>query len=336
MSGADSVAWETTPLRSLLFVPGSDERKLRKVASLGADAIVIDLEDAVADEEKSAARVLTRAFIPQCARSGALVIVRVNSLQTGRMADDVAAVAHPALAGIMLPKVEEAGDLTALDEAITQAEAEVGVRQGTVRVLALIESAKGVLACDRILAEAPARTHTCVFGSGDFSTELDIDLTRGGEELLYARSRLLLAARAARLAKPIDGPWLALEDVDGLADNSARSRGLGFQGRVTVYPPQVPIVNEAYSALGEEVLARMRRIVAAFEEAEARGVASIRVDGAFVDYPIYRLARERLSLAAGGAAGIIAPDAHEGQAQDAQEVEALGVHEDQGVDRAQG
>ena len=309
MTDVRSVAWGTAPLRSLLFVPGSDERKLRKVGSFGADAIVIDLEDAVADEEKSAARALTRAFIPRCAQSGALVIVRVNSLASGRMAEDVAAVVHPALDGIMLPKVEGAGDLAALDEAIAAAEAGIGSEHGTVRVLALIESAKGVLVCDQILAQAPARTHTCVFGAGDFSAELDIDLTSGGEELLYARSRLLLATRAAAMAKPIDGPWLALEDVEGLAANSARSRGLGFQGRVTVYPPQVRVVNEAYSALSEEVLARMQRIVAAFEEAEARGVASIRVAGEFVDYPIYRLARERLRLAGAAAPGVGAPGA---------------------------
>lgn len=301
------VDWDSLLLRSLLFVPGSDERKLKKVASLGADVVVIDLEDAVADEEKSAARALTREAIPGCGAAGAVVTVRVNSIGTGRMEEDVAGVVRPELAGVMIPKVEDTETLPALDAELAAAERENGIEPGTLRVLALIETPRGLVECERILAGAPERTHTAVFGLGDFSTELGIDLTRDATELHYARSRLVVAARAAAMTKPIDGPWLDLQDVDGLAADCARSRGLGFQGRVTVYPPQVETVHHEYSWLPEEEIQRARRVVEAFEEAEGRGVASIRVDGRFVDYPIYHLARERLRLAeayqAGGRAG---------------------------------
>jgi citrate lyase subunit beta/citryl-CoA lyase len=280
-------------LRSLLFVPGSDTRKLGKVARFGADAIVIDLEDAVADDEKVGARATTRAAIGDLAGKATL-IVRVNGIETGLLDDDVAAIAVEGVDMIMVPKVESADTLAHLDDRIAQAEGAAGIAPGTIRVLVLIETARGIADCDAILAGAPERVHTAVFGAGDFSVQLGIDLTPEATEVAYARSRLVVAARAAGLAAPIDGPWLRLEDDEGLEIDSRRSRGLGFQGRVTVYPPQVETVLRAYSALSDDEADRQRRVVEAFEEAESRGVASLRVDGRFVDYPIYRLAKDRI------------------------------------------
>ena len=289
------IDWGSQLLRSLLFVPGSDTHKLAKVGSFGADVIVIDLEDAVADEEKTAARQTTRDAIPTYG-GGQAVTVRVNSRPTGRMEGDIAAVVRPELDAIMVPKIDDPETLPAVDAALAAAEEREGMEPGSVRVLALIETARGIVQCERILLEAPARTLTAVFGLGDFSTELGIDLTPEATELLYARSRIVVATRAAGLRRPVDGPFLRLQDEHGLAADCARSRGLGFQGRVTVYPPQVLPVQRAYSAMAAEDVARDRRVVDAFEEAIARGVASIRSDGRFVDYPIYNLARERLLL----------------------------------------
>lgn len=285
-------------LRSLLFVPGSDTRKLSKIGALEnvGDVVVIDLEDAVADEEKVAARSITRDAIPGCSTRGSAVAVRVNALPTGRLEADIEAVVRPELDGIMVPKIEDLEALAAVDRALAAAERREGLAVGGTWVLALIETPRGLVECERILAGAPSRTLTAVLGLGDFSTELGIDLTREAQEVLYARSRVVAATRAAGMPKPVDGPWLDLEDEEGLVADCARSRGLGFQGRVAVYPPQVAPVMRAYSWLPQEEVERARRIVDAFEEAERRGVASIRVDGRFVDYPIYRLARERLRL----------------------------------------
>ncbi len=285
-------------LRSLLFVPGSDTHKLGKIPSLPdtADVVVIDLEDAVADEQKTAARAITHDAVPGCGTGGSAVAVRVNSRPTGRMEDDIEAVVRAELSAIMVPKIEDLETLPAADQALAKAERSQGIEPGTVRILALIETAVGLVECERILAAAPSRTLTAVFGAGDFSTELGIELSRDAEELLYARSRLVTATRAAGLPKPIDGPWLDLEDGEGLAADCERSRGLGFQGRVTVYPPQVDAVQRAYSYMPKAAVDRARRIVAAFEQAERDGVASIRVDGKFVDYPIYHLAQEILRL----------------------------------------
>lgn len=285
--------WTDQMMRSLLFVPGSDRPKLSKVGRFGADVVVIDLEDAVADEEKEAARATTRDAIPEVG-SDAAVVVRVNGATTGAMEGDIGAVVRPELDAIMVPKVQDAEELQRADAAIAAAEERAGIDRGTIRMLVLIETPIGLTRCEEILATAPERAHTAVFGAGDFTTELGVDLSRDAGELQYARSRLVVATRAAGLVAPIDGPWLRLQDVDGLEADCARSRGLGFQGRVTVYPPQVEPVQRSYSALSDEDAERARRVVEAFEEAEARGVASLRVDGRFVDYPIYRLARDRI------------------------------------------
>ena len=289
-------------MRALLFVPGSDERKLAKVGTFGADVVVIDLEDAVADEQKVPARATTRAAVATLGEVQA-VVVRVNAMATGTMQADIEAVTCPELGAIMVPKVEDAAALTAADAALAAAEEREGMEVGSVRLLALLETARGIVGCEAILAGAPSRTLTAVFGSGDFTTELGIEVTPQAAELAYPRARVVLAARAAGLARPLDGPFLDLRDDDGLVADSRRSRGLGFQGRVIVYPPQVAPAQAAYSELSEEEAERARRVVEAFEEAAGRGVASIRVDGRFVDLPIYRLARERLRLHAAYRAG---------------------------------
>jgi citrate lyase subunit beta / citryl-CoA lyase len=287
------IDWDSQLLRALLFVPGSDTRKLAKVASFGADAIVIDLEDAVADEEKTAARATTAEAIPTY-EDGVVVIVRVNGRQTGRLFDDIESVVRPRLDMILIPKVEDPGTLLEADRLLARCEAEAGIEVGQIRLLALIETARGLVDCERILAEAPPRLVTAIFGLGDFSVDIGVDLTADAAELAYGRGRLVVAARAAGLAKPIDGPYLNLVDEEGLVADTLRSRQLGFQGRVAVYPPQVDPVQRTFSLLSEEEVRQMEKVVEAFEEAERRGVASIRVEGRFVDYPIYHRSREKL------------------------------------------
>lgn len=287
------IEWDTQHLRSLLFVPGSDERKLAKSATLGADVVVIDLEDAVAEESKVGARDTSRAAI---ATYGANIVVaaRVNGVASGLLDDDVAAVVTRGLDAIMVPKVEELDSLRYADTIIAAAEQDAGLAVGSIRLFVLIETPLGLTRCESLLVGAPARTVAAAFGAGDFATELGVDLTPDATEILYARSRIVVASRAAGLAAPIDGPWLWLDDMNGLETDSVRSRQLGFQGRVTLHPSQVKSVIRTYSALNDEEAAQARRVVGAFERAEKDGVASLRIDGRFVDYPIYRLARERL------------------------------------------
>ncbi len=290
-----AVVWDEQPLRSLLFAPGNHPRKLEKVGTFGSDAIVLDLEDAVADAEKEGARATVRAALETYAPPTA-VFVRVNGAETGRTEDDVEAVVCEHLDGLMVPKVERAETLTDLDRQLERLERECGLPVGHVRVLALIETARGLVRSEEIAFAAPARLLTFVFGLGDFSVDLGVDLTPDATEILYGRSRVVVAARAARLRPALDGPYLDLQNVDGLVADTRRSRQLGFQGRVVVYPPQVEHVRRSYSELSPEEAERAQRVVDAFEQAEASGSASIQVDGRFVDYPIYERAREKLRL----------------------------------------
>ena len=287
--------WDDRLLRSLLFAPGNHPHKLAKVGQFGSDAIVLDLEDAVAETEKTAARATVRDALSSYGMVRT-VIVRVNALQTGRLMDDVRAVACSALHGIMVPKVEDPTTLAIVDGLLAELETQMNMPTGTIRVLPLIETAKGLVRCEQIAFEAPRRVPTLIFGLGDFSVDMGFDITADGMELLYARSRVAVAARAAGMRAALDGPYLDLRNIDGLVEDSRRSRQLGLEGRVVVYPPQVEHVQRAYSDLATDELEKARRVVSAFEEAERSGSASIQVDGRFVDYPIYRRAQRKLAL----------------------------------------
>jgi citrate lyase subunit beta/citryl-CoA lyase len=287
--------WSTILLRSVLFAPGNEPRKVARVATFDADAIVLDLEDAVATTEKDAARLAVRVALPTF--RGAVVMVRVNGMATGRCMDDLEAVVCPGLHAILVPKVEGPAELSEVDERLGRLEERDGLATGTIRLIPQFETALGIARVEEITRDAPARVYTLIFGLADFTVDLGIDLTADATEILYARSRVVVAARAAHLAAPIDGPYLLdLRDEAGLIRDSRRSRQLGFGGRVVIYPPQVAPVNRVFSDVSPEELAMARRIVAAFDEAEAAGSAAIQVDGRFVDYPIYRRAQHKLRL----------------------------------------
>jgi citrate lyase subunit beta/citryl-CoA lyase len=290
---SEPLDWSQRPLRAILFVPGNDQRKLLKAPTTGADLVVIDLEDAVAEAEKTRARATASQAVGQIARSAA-VAVRVNGLETGRLQDDISAVAQEGLSAVVVPKVQGSDSLITADEALAAAERDGRPGAGAVALIALVETPLGIVRCEELLLRAPERTLTAMFGVADFSAALGIEQTDAGVELLYARGRLIVAARAAGLAAPIDGPYLRIDDTEGLLQDSRRSRALGFQGRVALHPSQVPPINEAFSELSSEQLAAARRIVEAFEEAQAAGSASIRVAGRFVDYPVYEQARAKL------------------------------------------
>ncbi|MBA2528365.1 MAG: CoA ester lyase [Euzebyales bacterium] len=277
-------------LRSLLFAPANHPRRVERVADFGADVVVLDLEDAVADAEKVSAR---GAVPPALRRYGdVLAGVRVNALSTGMTFADLDAVVCPELDLVVLPKVDAAEHLRLVDLHLARLERRQGMVTGAVRVVPLVETARGLIDVDAIAARAPARTLSLMFGIGDYTVDLGIDPTPTGEELLYARTRIAVACRAAGLPAPLDGPFLHLDDDAGLLADTRRARSLGYQGRLVLHPKQVDIVHRGFSAVDAAELRRNRDIVGAFEAAEAAGLASIQVHGHFVDYPIYRRARE--------------------------------------------
>jgi citrate lyase subunit beta / citryl-CoA lyase len=285
----------TVALRSLLFAPGNEPRKVKKVASFGADAIILDLEDAVPNADKVATRPMVREAVREL--QGALVCVRVNALTTRLTAGDVDGVVVEGLDAIVLPKTESADDVLAVDRMIAAAERREGLGPGRVRLLPLVETARGVLAASTI-AGASERVLTIAFGSGDFTRDLEIPAIRwslDGVELAWARAKLVVDARAAGKPRPIDGPYIAVRDAEGMAADCRVAKTLGYQGKICIHPSQVAPANRVFAPDADEV-AFCRKVVTAFQAAEQQGSASITVDGIFVDYPIVEKAERIIRL----------------------------------------
>jgi citrate lyase subunit beta/citryl-CoA lyase len=277
----------------MLFTPGNRPRMVAKVATFGADAVILDLEDAVPLAEKEATRPVVRAALPTLA-GGPPRYVRVNALETGLTGGDLEAIVCADLDGVKLPKVETADDLLEVDRLLSDLEAERGLEVGQIDLIPSIETARGVLNA-RSIAEAGSRARLLSFGAGDFCRDVGVRFTGNlwepdGLELLFARSQIVLASRAAGLEPPLDTVWLDVRDNAGLEQDARAAYRLGFQGKMAIHPGQVPIINEVFSPTAEEI-DYARRVVAAFEQAEAAGSASIAVDGRLVDYPIVIKAR---------------------------------------------
>jgi citrate lyase subunit beta/citryl-CoA lyase len=276
-------------IRSLLFAPASNRAMLDGLSRRGADAVAVDLEDAVAESEKLFARDNAVEYVKRAA--GGTTTVRINPIDSRWGREDLEAVVAPGLDAVVVPKVERVEELTLVAQLISMREVDTGMEPGTVRILAMVETAPAVLAAESI-AKSSERLLTLVLGSGDLVATVGLG-SLGGPEMYYARSRVVFAAAAGGLAPPLDGPYLKFRDAEGLRFDSRRSRAFGFSGRVVVHPEQLAPVHEAYSVPDD--IDHLRAIVVAFEKAERQGNAAIDVGGEFVDYPIYNLARRRLS-----------------------------------------
>jgi citrate lyase subunit beta/citryl-CoA lyase len=283
-------------MRSLLFCPANEPRKVARLSGSGADAVVLDLEDAVAQDEKVAARQSAREALPTL-RNVLLRCVRVNAFDTGLTLEDVEAVVCEDLDALLLPKAETVEDMCRLDRIIGRVEAKNALAPGHVSMIALVETCAGIAAAAEIAA-CGARLITLVLGSGDLGVDLGLPTIRGdlGSALAYGRAKIVYDARAAGLPPPLDGPFLKVRDQALLEQDCIISRSLGHRGRVCIHPDQVPVVNRVYGPEAEEVLFA-HKVVHAFTEAERAGSASIAVDGVFVDYPIVHKAEQIIALA---------------------------------------
>ena len=288
-------------LRSLLYAPGNEPRKVAKVGTLGADGVILDLEDAVPIGEKIATREVVRQAIPSVKATAGRVYVRINP--TGQKADfsvelgigDIEAIVCAELDGIVVPKVESAEEIAEVDRVLADEERKIGLPQGTLEVTPIIETALGLWNAFEI-ARSSERIGSLHFGAGDFTRDVGIEWSRDETELVYARSRLVMISRAAAIEPPTDSVWVLLDDREGLAESVRRAKSLGFQGKSCIHPNQVETINRGFSYVSPAEVARARKIVDAFTEAEARRSASILVDGEFIDYPLAERARQVLRL----------------------------------------
>ena len=284
-------------MRTALFVPGSRPDRVDKAAKSGADAIIIDLEDAVALSEKAIARPKVREKILEHVNKE--IIVRVNGLDSGFIQEDLEAVIVEGLGCIIVPKVEDKEHVREIHRLLLAVEKEKGMEPGAIAIIPLIESARAIENVFEIVSERtlPARLFTVAFGAADYTLDMGIEITREGTELFYPRSRIPIACRAADIDPPLDTPFMIdLKDREALKADARRAKQLGFQGKLCIHPNQIEPCHEIFSPTREEIL-YAERVIQAFDEAEARGIAAIHLDDKFVDYPVVEKARRVLNLA---------------------------------------
>lgn len=261
--------------RSYLYVPGNRPERFEKALASGADAVIIDLEDAVPPAEKVAARQSALNWLTV----EKPIVMRINAETTQWFQDDLAICRHPGVAGIVLPKAENVGD-EVLELCRTQG----------IALLPLIETALGMSRAN-VIAALPSVCHV-MFGTIDF--QFDLGIEGDGDELAPFRAQLVLASRLAGIAAPIDGPCTSWEDAELLTADCNRAKRLGFGGKLCIHPKQVATVNAGFSP-SEAELAWARRVIAAAQQSAGAAVA---VDGRMVDHPIILKAERIVASAA--------------------------------------
>jgi citrate lyase subunit beta/citryl-CoA lyase len=281
--------------RSYLFVPGDNTHHLEKVLSAGADAVVLDLEDAVLASQKAQARSIVSEFLQRSTPTAApLVYVRINPVSTAHWKADLQAVFVPFLAGIRLAKAESFSEVAAVDEWLANAERAAGLRHGSIGLVPTIESAAGLLAAQS-MAQCERVQNFC-FGASDFANDIGADPGPMGLELLYVQSQLVLISRITQLSPPIASVYTNIADLEGLRATSEALRRLGYFGRSCIHPRQLPVVHEIFTPSKEQV-AQAWSMVKAHELAAARGVGSVATsEGEFVDQAVVERARQVLRL----------------------------------------
>ncbi|WJR78564.1 CoA ester lyase [Bradyrhizobium sp. NP1] len=283
----------TRPRRSLLFMPGSNARALEKARNLAADVLILDLEDSVAPDTKAKARDQIAEAIAAKGFGKREIWIRTNSLDAPWWNDDVAMAGKAGPDGILVPKVSSPEDLLAIGGRL----GEIGAAS-SIRVFAMIETARGVLDADKLAgASRDPRTRLAgfVFGPNDISRETRIRMQPGRAAMIPMISRCVLAARAFGL-EIFDGPYSDFANVDGFALECAQARDLGFDGKTLIHPNQIQACNAIFTPPAEEI-ARARRIIAEFEKAENASRGAIQIDGQMVERLHAEMARRTIAIA---------------------------------------
>ncbi len=293
--------------RSLFFVPGGEPRKLEKARGIGADTLLLDLEDSVALPEKEGAREQVSAFLRAGEFGGSEPAVRVNPLGTPYFDDDVDAAVGAGAAALMLPKASSPETLLAAAERLRTAEQAAGRDPAApVRLLALVETADGIARVDS-LATSRARVDALCFGHADFSRDMGLasaDAARG--VVFHARCALAIAARAGQVV-PVDTVFLDVRDEAGFRRDAQLGLELGFEGKLCIHPSQVGVANEVHTPSKEQIM-YAQRVMEASREAEAEGRGVFTVDGKMVDAPV--IAAQHRVLDRARRAGVLDGDAH--------------------------
>lgn len=285
--------------RSLLFVPGNRPEWVDKAANSGADALVLDLEDAVPIADKQAARAKVRESIAKLKARNVPAIVRINGVQTGLAGEDLEAIVSEGLVGVMVCKLETREEVLKVDAWIELFEQKAGLAKNTVEIIGFPESALGIRNAYELATACP-RVGTICGGigsrSGDVTKAIGYQWTPEEQENLYIASHLVLAVRAAGIAYPMGAASLVVNDKELNRRQYVRARQIGFRGAMAIHPTQVPVINEVFSPSREEIEWN-KGILIAMAKAEAEGRAAVTYDGMMVDYAHVRNALELIQQA---------------------------------------
>jgi citrate lyase subunit beta / citryl-CoA lyase len=283
--------------RSWMFVPGHRQRMIDKALGLNTDAIMLDIEDGVAPNEKDTARKNIAESLGRDKSPGTPArFVRINAIGHPRMDADLEAVVRPGLEGLVCPKVETPDEVRRVDAILNEREPKMNIERGSIKLLIAIESPKGLLNAPAVAASS-SRVIGLMFGAEDFGREIGLPTVREGEarDLIYARSAMVVAAASAHVLA-VDGVWVDLNDSQGLLGFAQQSRRLGFSAMSLIHPSQIDPINTVFSPTPEEI-DYSQRVLQAFEEAQARGDGSIAFGGQLIDRPIVERARRTLEMA---------------------------------------
>lgn len=288
--------------RTLMFVPGNNPGMLLNADVYGADALILDLEDAVAPGEKDAARDLICGALKEIGYGDAEIIIRVNPLDSGFTKADIDAVVPYGPDMLMPTKVRDAGDIEEVSRLVAEAERAAGLKEGTVGLLPLIETAVGVENACRIAAASP-RVRAIFLGAEDLSSDLQAIRSKENIEIAYARGRMVMAARAAGV-EVYDTPFTDVNDEEGLRLDAAQARALGFTGKAVISPRHVEAVNAAFTPTEKEIR-YAREVMDVIEEGKRLGRGAVSLRGKMIDKPIVdralRVLETARALGLGGA-----------------------------------
>lgn len=285
-------------VRSILFVPGIRPEFIAKAAAAGPDALVLDLEDSVAHDAKDAARKHVAEALRL--RGDRLTLIRVNHPQLGMLEQDLSVLAPHALQAIVLPKVEQAGEVEVLDGLLAAFERANGLAANSISVTVVVESALGLRNLYDFIRAAP-RVRGAALASaeeGDFIVDIGAQWTPDGTALAYARGKFVCDARAAKVEWLLDGAFMNLTGIDALERESRLARTCGFNGKMAIHPRQVATINQVFSPSAAEI-ERARKLIDAFRIAEAQGRGAVQFEGMMIDYANLKRAEQLLALAGG-------------------------------------
>ena len=285
--------------RSILFVPGNRPEWMDKAPKYNPDALILDLEDAVPIAEKKQTRLIVRDGIKRLSERGVAIFVRVNGVETGLTGEDIEAIVQPGLVAIAIPKLQYVEEVRKVDAWIELFERKAGMEIGTVKIVVLPETSRGIKDAYELLTACPRVGNICgapSVKSGDVSKAIGYQWTESGLEMLYAQQHTLLCARAAGIEYPITGGPLEIRNQAIVAQQLRRSRQQGYRGALLIHPSQVEPTNQVFSPSPEEIEWN-RGVLQAMADAEAAGRAAVTYDGMMIDYAHVRNALDLLEQA---------------------------------------